>query len=378
MGLAEVWVPFSSVQGEGSAIASSICVVISFLLLTLRRRIPLIGLGVLASWMITVHFLSGLVLFWGGFAPMVLAVFGMARYGRGREPYIGAAAGVATLLSIDLFLETLQDPGEILFHWLVFTVAWSFGFGLSGYERRAHVSTQRAIAAEVAAAEQAMAAVVAERTRIARELHDVIAHSVSVMVVQAGAAEQVVGEDDEVVRRALATIRATGKEALAEMRHVVEILRGGVDEPSPGLSPQPGLGALSRLVDAVRASGLEVSLTVEGEPQPLPAGLDLAAYRVVQEALTNVRKHAGVGGADLRLTWDRHQLEIEVSDDGPGASAGRRGRGHGLVGMRERVGLYGGSLDVGVRETGGFGVNAVLPLDDPVSLSGVKHQTVDA
>jgi signal transduction histidine kinase len=281
----------------------------------------------------------------------------MARHGRGRVPFYGAAAGAAMLLGVDLFVEELQSPGEIFFHWLVFAVVWGFGYGLQRAEQRARESTRRAVDAEVAAAEQAMAAVVEERTRIARELHDIVAHSVSMMVVQAGAAEQVVDDDPAYVRRALATIRDTGTGALDEMRRVVAMLRDA-DEPG-ALAPQPGVAALPTLVQDARAAGLAATLDVVGTARPLPAGVDLAAYRIVQEALTNVRRHAAASAVRVELSYGEGDVRIEVADDGVGATDPHGG--HGLVGMRERASLYGGHVETASANGSGFVVRAVLP-----------------
>lgn len=362
VGLAEVWVPFTSVQGEGPRPLTSVVVVVACAALSMRRVAPLpTALVVLGLWPVVFAVQPVLVLFWGQFVPMVVAVFSVARHGRRRDGTYGALAGAATLLFMDLRVDVLQTPGEIVFHWLVFAIAWSVGRGLYVAEKRAAESLRRAVEAEVASAERTMAALVEERTRIARELHDVVAHSVSVMVVQAGAAEQVVRDDPERVRAALDTIRTTGTEALAEMRRVVAMLREADEAGS--LSPQPGIGQLRVLVDETRASGLEVTLTLTGEPRELPAGLDLAAYRIVQEALTNVRRHARATRADVHVGYEDEALRLAVTDDGTAAdSTGTLAAGHGLIGMRERVGLYGGRLEVGPSPGGGFRVHALLPL----------------
>ncbi len=189
VGILEIWLPFPSVMGEGSKATSTLVVVLISTVLVFRRRWPLaVALAALFTWPVVFTIEPLLVLFWGQFVPMSVAVFSVARHGRGRQPAYGAMAGALTLLFFDTQVDVLQDAGEIFFHWMVFTIAWSFGFGLGAMERKAKVSMQRAIDVEVAAAEQTMAAIVEERTRIARELHDVVAHSVSVMVVQAGAA----------------------------------------------------------------------------------------------------------------------------------------------------------------------------------------------
>jgi signal transduction histidine kinase len=360
-GVAEIWVPFTSRAGEGSAVASTVVTVAMGLALTQRRRHPLAtGLVVLLTWPVAFLLTPVYVLFFGQFVPMAVAVFSMARHGRGRVPFVGAALGAATLLFFDVFVSVLQAPGEIVFHWGVFTIVWGFGFGLQRLERRAEESTRRAVEVEVTAAEQAMAAVVAERTRIARELHDIVAHSVSTMVVQAGAAEQVVGEDEEFVRRALGTIRSTGADALGEMRRVVAMLRE--DEDTGSLMPQPGVEGVPALVEAARQAGLDASLEVRGPARPLPAGLDLAAYRIVQEALTNVRRHARARSVRVVVEHTADEVRVEVVDDGSGPRGRPPAGGHGLVGMRERAALYGGQVTTGAAAGGGFVVRAVLPL----------------
>ncbi len=358
-GVAEVLVPFSSRQGVGSVGVTVAAVVVAGLALTLRRTHPLLaGAVVLATWLLAMSVASVYVLFFGQFVAMAIALFSMARYGSGRVPLYGAAGGAAMLLYIDLFVPELQSPGEIVFHWGVFALVWAFGFGLRRMEERAAASHRRAVEAEVAAAQQAMAAVVAERTRIARELHDIVAHAVSLMVVQAGAAEQVVDDDGDYVREALATIRSTGTGALAEMRRVVAMLRED-DDPEAALSPQPGLDAVPTLVGDARAAGLEATLDVAGAARALPAGVDLAAYRIVQEALTNVRRHAAATRVRVALTYGEADVRIEVEDDGVGADDPVGG--HGLVGMRERASLYGGTVEAGSTGGRGFRVRAVLP-----------------
>lgn len=201
-------------------------------------------------------------------------------------------------------------------------------------------------------------AVVEERARIARELHDAIAHNVSTMVVQAGAERRVLDGDHESTREVLATIEQIGRDALTEMRRLVGMLRSEGADP---LAPQPGLRSLPTLVAQVHAAGLPVELHVEGEPRELPVGIELSAYRIVQEALTNALKHAGEARAAVHVRYGSDSLELEIADDGAGAPAPVAGGGHGLVGMRERVALYGGRLEAGRRESGGFGVRVLLP-----------------
>jgi signal transduction histidine kinase len=203
-------------------------------------------------------------------------------------------------------------------------------------------------------------AVVEERARIARELHDAIAHNVSMMVVQAGAERRVVGEDNGSTREVLETIEHIGRGALTEMRRLVGMLRSDSADP---LEPQPGLDDLATLVTQVGEAGLPVDLQVEGNRRELPVGIELSAYRIVQEALTNALKHAGDTRARVLVRYGRDSLELEISDDG-GSERTQEivSGGHGLVGMRERVALYGGSLDAGRRESGGFTVRVLLPI----------------
>jgi signal transduction histidine kinase len=232
---------------------------------------------------------------------------------------------------------------------LVLTVAtWSIG-------RVVRSRTERGDKLE---AEQHVA-VADERARIARELHDVIAHSVSVMVVQAGAAEEVLGSRPDLALTALRAVQETGRQALVEMSRLVGLLRD--DHEELGLAPQPGIAALDTLVAQVRTAGLPVELRIEGDPATVPLGIDLSAYRVVQEALTNALKHAGDARAKVRLRYLVDALEVEIVDDGGGSGNGHAG-GHGLVGMRERVAVFGGEFAAGPRAEGGFEVRARLPL----------------
>jgi signal transduction histidine kinase len=202
-------------------------------------------------------------------------------------------------------------------------------------------------------------AVVEERARIARELHDAIAHNVSMMVVQAGAERRVLDDDHQPTREVLATIEQIGRGALTEMRRLVGMLRSEADPP---LAPQPGIDDLATLVAQVREAGLPVDLRVEGERRDLPVGVELSAYRIVQEALTNALKHAGDAHAMVRILYGPDSLELEIVDDGTGGTSPVLGGGHGLVGMRERVALYGGRFDAGRRPTGGFAIRVLLPI----------------
>jgi signal transduction histidine kinase len=200
---------------------------------------------------------------------------------------------------------------------------------------------------------------VEERARIARELHDVVAHSITVMVIQARGGRRVLESEPSDAREAFAVIESTGQQALDEMRRLVGMLRSG-DETLP-LAPQPSLKELGTLVEQLRAAGLPVQVSVEGEPRDLPPGLELSAFRIVQEALTNALTHAGPARARVVLRYGADELELEISDDGPGTGASS-GSGYGLVGMRERVDVYGGELEAGRRPEGGYALRVRLPL----------------
>jgi signal transduction histidine kinase len=208
------------------------------------------------------------------------------------------------------------------------------------------------------------AAVAEERGRIARELHDVVAHGVSVIAIQADAAEAALDRDPELARTPLRTIRRSAKEAMEEMRRLLDVLRE--DGDGGELLPQPGLGLLPELVEHARGAGVDVTLAVDGEPRPLAPGLDLSAYRIVQEGLTNVRKHAAGAPARVTVTWAPRELGLEVRDAGAGgdAHAINGTGGHGLVGMRERVRVHGGELHAGPEPDGGFAVRARLPTEE--------------
>ena len=223
---------------------------------------------------------------------------------------------------------------------------------LGDRERRTRVAERER---DVAARE----AVVEERARIARELHDAIAHNVSMMVVQAGAERRVLDGRGGSTREVLETIERIGRGALTEMRRLVGMLRSDTGDE---LAPQPGLSELPTLVKQVREAGLPVELRVEGEPRELPVGIELSAYRIVQEALTNALKHAGEAHASVRVHYGAQSLELEIVDDGGGIAAPVASGGHGLVGMRERVALYGGRLDASHKPGGGFAVRVLLPI----------------
>jgi signal transduction histidine kinase len=219
-------------------------------------------------------------------------------------------------------------------------------------DRRARIAERER---DVAARE----AVVEERARIARELHDVIAHHVSMIVLQAGAERRVLSDANASTREVLETVEQSGRSALTEMRRLLGMLRGEANEP---LAPQPGLGDVPTLVGQLRDAGLPIELSIDGERRELPVGIELSAYRIVQEALTNALKHAGDARATVHVGYGPDSLELEITDDGRGGSERASGGGHGLVGMRERVALYGGRFDARRGPAGGYAIRVVLPI----------------
>jgi signal transduction histidine kinase len=322
--------------------------------LLLRRRFPVLafGLVIAATIPLTVegHSLNPL--------PPFLAFYSVAAHAPRRTALAAGGIGLVALIAPVLY-ETDYGFAPFLFHVIVFPAAWVLGDNLR--TRRAYLAAleERAERAERERDEQARRAVAEEQARIARELHDVLAHNVSVMVVQAAAARDVFDTQPGRARESLRSIEQTGRAALRELRRLL----GAVRTEDAELAPQPGLARLPELVDQVRRAGLAVDLHVEGPTRPLAAGVDLAAYRVVQEALTNTIKHAGASTADVRVVYVDGRVELEVADDGVGPSANGANGGQGLIGMRERVALYGGDLETTVRPDGGFLVRASLPAE---------------
>jgi signal transduction histidine kinase len=250
--------------------------------------------------------------------------------------------------------------GELVFIPLLFGICWLAGFALRTRAEQAEAAEVRATQAERERESAARIAVAEERARIARELHDIVAHAVSVMVLQVGAVRHKLPETLDEDRDALRGVEQAGRAALAEMRRLLGAMRHDGDDLD--LAPQPGLGSLDPLLDEVGRAGLPVRLHVEGEPFPLPRAIDLSAYRIVQEGLTNALKHARASRADVTVRYEPNELQIEVRDNGEGGSTSD-GLGHGLVGVRERVKIYGGEMTAGAAAGGGFVLRTSFPLD---------------
>jgi signal transduction histidine kinase len=253
-----------------------------------------------------------------------------------------------------------HSPGEVVFIPLLFGIAWLAGFALNARAEQADAAEARAVQAERERETAARIAVAEERARIARELHDIVAHAVSVMVLQVGAVRHKLPEELADESDALRGVEGAGRTALAEMRRLLAAMRDDGDDLE--LGPQPGLDSVGSLVAEVERAGLPVALHVEGETAPLPRAVELSAYRIVQEALTNALKHAHASRADVTLRYGPDELRIEVRDDGSGGGATSNGPGYGLVGVRERVKIYGGTMTAGTAPDGGFVLDARLPL----------------
>jgi signal transduction histidine kinase len=281
--------------------------------------------------------------------PLAIAAYSVAAY---QQRSAGQTIAIGALLVASALSWSDANPNWVeMASNAFFTVGLPFAIGRIVWNRRRRLDREREVAARDAVA--------LERDRIARELHDVVAHSMSVMVVQAGAAKAVLRRDPEETERALSAIEESGRIGLAEMRRLLSV----EGEVAPSLAPQPGLERLDELLGRMRATGLEVELVVEGDPRPLPAGVDLSAYRIVQEALTNALKHGGDGvHARVLLRYLEEGIDVEVTDDGRGPSPDMDGSGRGLIGMRERVAFLGGELRTGARPGGGFLVHARLPV----------------
>lgn len=284
----------------------------------------------------------------------LLACFSVAARCPLRWAVFGLAAE-AMLVAGALLDPAAQSPGEVTFATVMVAIVWSLGRLL--YTRGRQVEDLEERSTRLAhEREETQAAIEHERAEIAREVHDLIAHTVSVMVVQAGAAEELLDQDPQRAREPLRHIRQRGHDAVLELRGLLTMLRG---EPV-ALNPQPRLADLDQLVEETRGAGIAVDLRVDGELGEIPAGVQLAAFRIIQEALTNVRKHAAASNVEVKVSRARDRIEVEVADDGHGSHG--HSRGHGLIGMQERATLYGGSVRFGTHAGGGFAVCARLPI----------------
>jgi signal transduction histidine kinase len=326
-----------------------------------RRRYPFAGTALYWLLALTLSFVDGLLV------PFMVALFPVGLASAfllgNQKDFKQAWAGLAIVLGCITTL-ILNIPGhatpELLFIPVDFGIAWAAGFALRERSVQAEAAELRAAQAEREREAAARVAVAEERARIARELHDIVAHAVSVIVLQVGAVRHKLPAELDDDREALKGVERTGRIALSEMRHLLAATRPDGDEAE--LGPQPGLDRIDALVETVGRAGLPVELHVDGEPVELPRGIDLSAYRIVQEGLTNALKHARATGADVTIRYRPDEVEIEVRDNGQGASASDS-LGHGLVGVRERVKIYGGEMAAGTANGGGFVLSTRFPIN---------------
>lgn len=333
--------------------------------LALRRRYPLAVLCVVtAATLATPQSVLRLT-----FYAFVIAVYGAAVYSPYRVATLAALPVSVVLVGTAGNSVTPIVPNEYIALLILVPMAVA-AVGLRTWKLRTDEGRTRLSALEREQAEALRRAVEHERARIARELHDVVTHNVSVMIIQAGAARKIMKTSPEEADEALLAVEAGGRAAMTELRHVMGLLTMADEDQDPGmdggaeLAPLPGLGQLESLVGRVRGTGLPVTLTVVGPPRPLPPGLELAAYRVVQEALTNTVKHASGATAAVTVEYGPERLRVEVTDTG-GHPDEVTGSGRGLIGLRERLAVHDGTLDAGRRLTGGYRVEALIPLETP-------------
>ena len=344
---------FSSAE-RGVAAAAGLVFTIS---LAWRRRAPLAVLGVAIAISIVANVVAVLDAATTPAIAIVLAVYSAGAHTNGLRAWMGGL-GAAALIAANVAEQF--SLGDLLFIALIVGSGWLVGRAMRHRRERERVLERLTVDLEHEREEKARAAVAEERVRIARELHDVVAHAISVIVLQARGGRRSLATDPGETREALDMIEATGSQALAEMRRLLGMLRR--DDEEIALAPQPSLRYLDNLAEQVREAGLPVDVSIEGKPNELSPGVDLSAYRIVQEALTNALKHAGPATARVVVRYRENDLELEIADTGLGAGASNEG-GHGLAGMRERVSLYGGKIEAGPRHGGGFAVKARLPLD---------------
>jgi signal transduction histidine kinase len=338
----------------------SVPIVLAFVVLPLlaRRRWPVPVLAIAAVGTLATTMSGGNPLAQVG--SIALASFTVGDRQTDRVLAALSVVAVASLLSFGFIVQDADPAEAVALTFAVLVPSWLLGDLVHTRRREALRREEERDRSVQAREERLRAAAAEERRHVARELHDVVAHAVSVMVIQAGAARQVLRTAPDDAEGALLAVESTGREAMTELRRFLGALADD-DEPG-GLAPQPGIGGLGPLLDRVREAGLPASLEVQGEPRSVPPSLDVAVYRIVQEALTNALRYARRAATLVRLTWEPAQLRLEILDDGPGTDA-IASSGRGLVGMRERASLVGGRLEAGPRIGGGYAVRAWLPLE---------------
>ncbi len=358
---AQIWA-LQTPELSGSRLITVPCGLLMTLPLLLRRRSPrAVAVLVYGAGVAEVAAL-GAALPIGFVVSTVVAAGALGAYLEQTPGIVALAGALAAVWTISILDPTSDGTISVILTAPLFVGApWMVG-RLLRRMRNQHSSLESlTVRLEHEREENARASVLEERYRIGRELHDIVAHSLTLMVVQAGAAEEVLATEPERAREPLRSIRTTGQQALVEMRRLLGILR--TDESSTPLAPPPGLAGLDALTEQTRVMGLPTEVRVEGEQYALPPGLDVAVYRLIQESLTNTRRHARATQAHVLLHFHPDSLDVEVTDDGSNrAPSGPNSSGHGLIGMRERVSLYGGDLSTGPRPEGGWMVKAHLPI----------------
>jgi signal transduction histidine kinase len=343
----EIWTSDHS-TADRAALAAAAFVGIGAL--AWRRRAPLVVLGVVLA----ASAASAAVVPPSGDDPLVpviglfIAIYSAGAYAGGRAGIAGGIVTIAVTIGIAATDPEGISVGGLAFFLLVFGGTWLFGRAI---RRRRQSERHLERRAEVAVAE--------ERARIARELHDIVAHAISVIVVQARGGRRALADSTEEASASFDAIESTGELALTEMRRLLGMLRASDEEIAR--APQPSIAHVGELVEQIRATGLPVELSVHGEASELPPGVDVSAYRIIQEALTNALKHAGPARARVLISYEPDELAIEIVDDGAGDTSPTVG-GHGVIGMRERVSVFGGDLAAGPRPEGGYALRARLPL----------------
>ncbi len=357
------------------SVAVLVAVALTTAPLAVRRRYPVAAVCVIFGAILTIRTWVPPVTF----ATAVFAAYSAIAHSRYRQLALGTVLTGAIVITMT-FPNTLPRFSERYTALIVVVPTMTVALGIRELRRRLGDSAARLRRAQSEHEAATRRAVELERARIAAELHDVVTHNVSVMVVQAGAARRVLSSSPDDAEQALLAVEGSGRTAMAELRHLLGLLCPDREEGEAALRPQPGLAGLGSLIQRVSATGLDVRLRISGTPRDLPPGPDLAAYRVVQEGLTNVIRHAGEAVTYVLITWGE-ELEITVSDDGRG-TGGVASPGRGLIGLRERLVLYGGSLQAGPRPGGGWRLRATIPLQvadpEPASRPAGERETAPA
>lgn len=343
---------------EGPMVVQSLSFAVMTLSIGWRRRKPLLAAALLGPGLV-VQTLAGEAEISGGLIAILVVMYSVASYADLRTARLGGLLVLIGVFTYPLVNDT--NFADEVANTAIAIGPWALGRAVRSRQLRAVEAEDRAAAIEREREEKMRVVIADERGRIARELHDIVAHGVSVMVLQTGAARQTLDRDPGEVRHLLEAVEQTGRQALEEMHRLLGVLRRGNDDLT--LTPPLTLSSLGRLIDDVRSTGLSVDYRIEGDQRPLAPGLEVSAYRIVQEALTNTIKHSDASSVEVVLRYEVDVLELTVSDDGRGGSGVAGGSdGHGLIGMRERTELFGGSVVAGPGDPNGWVVKARLPI----------------